>query len=67
MQEYHVGDRVYLTFSEALGETGVVVETGVETFTEGYIKSYDYVDVRLDTGERTGRIPSTLVALEIYG
>jgi len=48
------GDRVELTFKEAAGETGTVIEVG-ET-------DYKYANVRLDRdGTETGPLPLTLV------
>lgn len=56
-----VGDRVFLTFSEARGETGVVTEL-LEQFVPVAGKHRPYVDVKLDKdGSQTGPMPVTCV------
>lgn len=58
---YEVGDRVFLTFSEARGDLGTVTDTGTHTGSGG-AKSYEYVNVKLDNGTQTGPMPITCVA-----
>lgn len=53
------GDKVFLTFSEANGETGVVTDVGRHPSEGG---SYEYADVKLDKdGTQTGPLPVTCV------
>jgi len=59
--EFEVGDRVFLTFSEARGETGTVTEL-LERFVPIAGKHMPYVDVKLDKdGTQTGPMPVTCV------
>lgn len=52
-----VDDKVFLTFSEARGRTGVVTDVGRDVD-----RGYDYADVRLDDdGTQTGPLPVTCV------
>lgn len=59
--KFKVGDKVFLTFSEANGETGVITDVG---FSHGKGNRYEYADVKLDKdGSRTGPMPVTCVKL----
>ena len=57
--KFAVGEPVFLTFSEANGETGVVTDVGYNTTGAG---RYEYADVKLDKdGTQTGPLPVTCV------
>lgn len=57
--KFAIGDKVFLTFSEANGETGVVTDVGRHPSGNG---SYEYADVKLDKdGSQTGPMPVTCV------
>jgi len=55
------GDKVFLTFAEANGETGMVTNVGHHSSGGG---SYEYADVNLDKdGTQTGPLPVTCVRM----
>lgn len=57
--KFALGDKVFLTFTEAAGETGVVTDVGRVPSCGG---SYEYADVHLDKdGTQTGPLPITCV------
>jgi hypothetical protein len=59
--KFKPGERVFLTFSEANGETGIVTDVG--RWPSGN-SSYEYADVKLDKdGTQTGPLPVTCVRL----
>jgi len=58
--KFSVGDRVFLTFAEARGETGVIADVGWRSRSDG--EMYEYADVRVDKdGSRSGPLPVTCV------